>query len=111
MLELPLPPGSLPTLWGGDGKYVSSYLTAFPGHYATGDSGYLDELLEWNGRGVTHPQSLHERASARLLALVLAPETHSAKAWPAKTGEHAEVVQVENPALREDLQAFLGIGL
>ncbi|WP_448003690.1 AMP-binding protein [Agromyces bauzanensis] len=43
VLELPLPPGSLPTLWGGDEKYVSSYLTAFPGHYATGDSGYLDE--------------------------------------------------------------------
>ncbi|WP_430645850.1 AMP-binding protein [Agromyces sp. GXS1127] len=43
VLELPLPPGSLPTLWGGDEKYVSSYLTAFPGHYATGDSGYLDD--------------------------------------------------------------------
>jgi propionyl-CoA synthetase len=43
VLELPLPPGSLPTLWGGDERYVSSYLSAFPGHYATGDSGYLDE--------------------------------------------------------------------
>ncbi|MRX43487.1 AMP-binding protein [Agromyces kandeliae] len=43
VLELPLPPGSLPTLWGGDEKYVASYLTAFTGHYATGDSGYVDD--------------------------------------------------------------------
>ncbi|MCD2443651.1 AMP-binding protein [Agromyces sp. SYSU K20354] len=43
VLGLPLPPGSLPTLWSGDEQYVSSYLTAFPGFYATGDSGYLDE--------------------------------------------------------------------
>ena len=43
VLGLPLPPGSLPTLWSGDEHYVSSYLTAFPGHYATGDSGYVDD--------------------------------------------------------------------
>ncbi|GAA1807975.1 AMP-binding protein [Agromyces neolithicus] len=43
VLGLPLPPGSLPTLWSGDEQYVSSYLTAFPGYYATGDSGYVDD--------------------------------------------------------------------
>lgn len=42
VIDLPLPPGTLPTLWGGDERYVSSYLTAFPGCYATGDSGYVD---------------------------------------------------------------------
>lgn len=42
-IKLPLPPGSLPTLWAGDDKYRSSYLDAFPGYYATGDSGFLDE--------------------------------------------------------------------
>ncbi|HLP23700.1 MAG TPA: acetate--CoA ligase [Microbacteriaceae bacterium] len=43
VIDLPLPPGTLPTLWGGDERFVSSYLTAFPGTYTTGDSGYFDE--------------------------------------------------------------------
>ena len=42
-LRLPLPPGTLPTLWGDDQRYIDSYLSAFPGHYATGDSGVVDE--------------------------------------------------------------------
>ena len=41
-VRLPLPPGTLPTLWGDDDRYVSSYLSAFPGHYLTGDGGYVD---------------------------------------------------------------------
>ncbi len=43
VLRLPLPPGTLPTLWQNDGRFVDSYLSAFAGFYATGDSGYLDE--------------------------------------------------------------------
>ncbi|WP_068171702.1 AMP-binding protein [Rothia sp. ND6WE1A] len=42
-LKLPLPPGCLPTLWGNDQRYIDSYLSAFDGYYATGDSGYIDE--------------------------------------------------------------------
>jgi propionyl-CoA synthetase len=42
-VRLPLPPGTLPTLWGDDDRYVSSYLKAFPGYYLSGDGGYLDE--------------------------------------------------------------------
>lgn len=42
-LRLPMPPGTLPTLWGDDERYVSSYLSAFDGYYLTGDGGYLDE--------------------------------------------------------------------
>ena len=42
-LRLPLPPGTLPTLWGDDDRYVSGYLSAFEGYYLTGDGGYLDE--------------------------------------------------------------------
>lgn len=41
-VKLPLPPGTLPTLWGDDDRYIASYLSAFPGHYLTGDGGYLD---------------------------------------------------------------------
>jgi propionyl-CoA synthetase len=42
-LKLPLPPGTLPTLWQNDDRYVSSYLTVFPGYYQTGDAGFIDE--------------------------------------------------------------------
>ena len=41
-IRLPLPPGSLPTLWQDDDRYVESYLSAFPGNYLTGDGGRLD---------------------------------------------------------------------
>ena len=42
-IKLPMPPGTLPTLWGDDDRYVSSYLSAYPGYYLTGDGGYVDE--------------------------------------------------------------------
>ena len=42
-VRLPLPPGTLPTLWGDDDRYIASYLSAFPGYYLTGDGGYKDE--------------------------------------------------------------------
>jgi propionyl-CoA synthetase len=42
-IKLPLPPGTLPTLWGDDDRYEASYLCEHPGYYLTGDGGYLDE--------------------------------------------------------------------
>jgi len=42
-VRLPLPPGTLTTLWGDDERYVSSYLSAFDGYYLSGDGGYVDE--------------------------------------------------------------------
>ncbi|HEY8911933.1 AMP-binding protein [Lacisediminihabitans sp.] len=42
VIRLPLPPGTLSTLWKGDDRYIHSYLSAFPGFYLTGDSGYFD---------------------------------------------------------------------
>ena len=42
-IRLPLPPGTLPTLWGDDERYEAEYLTEHPGYYLTGDGGYLDE--------------------------------------------------------------------
>jgi len=42
-LKLPMPPGTLPTLWGDDDRYVDGYLSAFEGYYLTGDGGYVDE--------------------------------------------------------------------
>jgi len=42
-LRLPMPPGTSPTLWQDDERYVASYLSAYPGYYLTGDGGYVDE--------------------------------------------------------------------
>jgi len=42
-IKLPLPPGTLPTLWNADDRFKKSYLTTFPGYYETGDAGMVDE--------------------------------------------------------------------
>ncbi|CAI8178607.1 Acetyl-coenzyme A synthetase [marine metagenome] len=41
-IKLPLPPGTLPTLWNAPDRMVQSYLTTFPGYYETGDAGSID---------------------------------------------------------------------
>ncbi len=43
VIRLPLPPGTLPTLWNAEERYRKSYLEHFPGFYETGDAGYKDE--------------------------------------------------------------------
>ncbi|QTA88236.1 propionyl-CoA synthetase [Desulfonema magnum] len=43
VVKLPLPPGTLPTLWNNDDGYVKAYLEEFPGYYKTADAGYIDE--------------------------------------------------------------------
>jgi propionyl-CoA synthetase len=42
VIRLPLPPGTLPTLWNADERFRRSYLTTFPGYYETGDAGVID---------------------------------------------------------------------
>ena len=41
-VKLPLPPSSLPTLWGNDERFRKSYLADFKGYYTTSDAGYID---------------------------------------------------------------------
>ena len=41
--KLPLPPGTLLTLWNADERYQEAYLKEFPGYYQTADAGYMDE--------------------------------------------------------------------
>jgi propionyl-CoA synthetase len=43
VMKLPLPPGSLQTLWQNDEGFEKSYMSDFPGYYKTGDAGYIDE--------------------------------------------------------------------
>ena len=41
-IKLPLPPGTLPTLWNAEDRFLKSYLNTFPGYYETGDAGMID---------------------------------------------------------------------
>ncbi|QDF66559.1 propionyl-CoA synthetase [Shewanella sp. SNU WT4] len=42
VIKLPLPPGTLTSLWQNDKRYIDSYLSMYPGYYLTGDAGYKD---------------------------------------------------------------------
>ncbi|MFV3073100.1 propionyl-CoA synthetase [Niveispirillum fermenti] len=41
--RLPLPPGTLPTLWNARERFFKSYLADFPGYYQTSDAGFIDD--------------------------------------------------------------------
>ncbi len=41
-IRLPLPPGTLPTLWNAEERFRKAYLSHFPGYYETGDAGMKD---------------------------------------------------------------------
>ncbi len=43
VVKLPLPPGTLASLWRDDEKFKNSYMTTFPGYYETSDGGFIDE--------------------------------------------------------------------
>jgi propionyl-CoA synthetase len=90
-IRLPLPPGTLPTLWGDDERFVSSYLTAFPGYYVTGDGGYVDEdgYLFVMGRMDDVINVAGHRLSTGAMEAVLA--THPAVAECAVIGVHDEL--------------------
>ncbi|MDH5422150.1 MAG: propionyl-CoA synthetase [Acidimicrobiia bacterium] len=42
VIRLPMPPGTLPTLWNNEDGYEASYLARYPGYYLTGDAGFKD---------------------------------------------------------------------
>jgi len=41
--KLPMPPGSLLTLWNAQQRFEESYLAEYPGYYKTADAGFIDE--------------------------------------------------------------------
>jgi len=42
-VKLPLPPGTFPSLWNAEERFLKSYLNTYPGYYETGDAGLMDE--------------------------------------------------------------------
>ena len=43
VIKLPLPPGTMLTLWKADTRFVETYMNEFPGYYQTSDAGFIDE--------------------------------------------------------------------
>ena len=43
VVKLPLPPGTLPTLWNAEQRFLEAYLNPFPGYYFTADGGNIDD--------------------------------------------------------------------
>jgi propionyl-CoA synthetase len=41
VIKLPLPPGTLATMWNNEQGYRENYLSRYPGYYLTGDAGYF----------------------------------------------------------------------
>ncbi|MGD8302706.1 MAG: propionyl-CoA synthetase [Desulfobacterales bacterium] len=41
--KLPLPPGTLPTLWNNDEGFLAAYMEEFPEYYKTADAGFIDD--------------------------------------------------------------------
>lgn len=41
--KLPMPPGSMLTLWNAPDRFIESYFQEFPGYYKTADAGFIDE--------------------------------------------------------------------
>ncbi len=42
VIKLPLPPGTLPTLWQKDDLFIQKYLAQYDGYYLTADAGFID---------------------------------------------------------------------
>ena len=91
VIRLPLPPGTMATVWGDDERFISSYLAAFDGYYLTGDSGYLDEdgYVYVMGRTDDVINVAGHRLSTGIIEAVVA--SHPAVAEAAVIGVHDEV--------------------
>ena len=42
VIRLPMPPGTLSTLWNNEQGFEATYLARYPGYYLSGDAGYID---------------------------------------------------------------------
>jgi propionyl-CoA synthetase len=90
-IRLPLPPGTLPTLWGDDERFRQSYLSAYDGYYLTGDGGHVDDdgYLYVMGRTDDVINVAGHRLSTGSMEAVLAE--HPAVAECAVIGAHDEL--------------------
>jgi len=98
-IRLPLPPGTLQTIWGDDDRFVSSYLSRFDGWYVTGDGGSIDEdgYLFVMGRIDDVINVAGHRLSTGAMEAVLA--------------EHPDVAECAVIGIHDDLKGQVPLGL
>ena len=98
-IRLPLPPGTLQTIWGDDDRFVSSYLSQHDGFYTTGDGGSVDEdgYLFVMGRIDDVINVAGHRLSTGAMEAVLA--------------EHPDVAECAVIGVHDDLKGQVPLGL
>ena len=79
-LKLPLPPGTLTTLYNDDERFVNSYLTKMPGYYDTGDAVYIGTVsVRWSRKNpavvLLHPYISFSVVTSILLIIFVAYQT------------------------------------
>ena len=72
------------------------------------DAAELNYFFQGYRRRFPITNCLNESSYTSVLALVLAPETHSRKTFPAPPFKLAKVVQLENLASAKNFEAFFG---
>jgi propionyl-CoA synthetase len=99
VIKLPLPPGTLPTLWRNDARYIETYLAKYPGYYLTGDGGYIDEdgYLFIMGRVDD--------------IIIVAGHNLSTGSMEQALASHADVAECAVIGVRDALKSHLPVGL
>mmetsp|Transcript_4292 Transcript_4292/g.7082 ORF Transcript_4292/g.7082 Transcript_4292/m.7082 type:complete len:687 (+) Transcript_4292:107-2167(+) len=97
-IKLPLPPGTLPTLYNNDERYINDYLSNFPGYYDTMDAGMVDE--EGYVSILSRTDDVINVSGVRL----------STGAMEEILFEHADVTDCAVIGIRDDLKGDVPIG-
>jgi propionyl-CoA synthetase len=98
-VRLPLPPGTLQTLWNNDRGCQQAYLSRFPGYYETADAGYKDE------RGYLFVMSRTDDV------INVAGHRLSTGAMEEVLASHPDVAECAVIGVRDELKGQLPLGL
>ena len=99
VIKLPLPPGTLPKIWGDEERYREGYLSHYPGYYLSGDSGMIDD------DGYVHIMSRIDDV------INVAAHRLSTGAMEETLCRHPDVAEAAVFGVRDDLKGELPLGL
>jgi propionyl-CoA synthetase len=99
VVKLPLPPGTLPTLWNNDEGFRSTYMTEFPGYYKTADAGFMD------AEGYVHIMSRTDDI------INVAGHRLSTGAMEEVLADHPDVAECAVFGVEDDLKGQVPVGL
>jgi propionyl-CoA synthetase len=99
VVKLPLPPGTLPTLWNNDEGFKSTYMAEFPGYYKTADAGFMDD------EGYVHIMSRTDDI------INVAGHRLSTGAMEEVLADHPDVAECAVFGVEDDLKGQVPVGL